>query len=880
MKIRFGLQLDIQRGWHIRNKLGEITVGTNGMLGILETQLGLIAESVPHSTRVVQYLDCLKHCDHKDRFYHRSLETDELGTAATLLGWRDQWHLYGWNGEVKSTSAKRMSDLADVEHTVLDKVAPSEGERLARIIQVMEGRTPAISKITLTAPLAAYPKRWQQVLSRLMTDFAPLEATPNGGMFLHGLQDRLRRAQSGEKFTEDDKLDYQADGSLVVVRAETRLLASRWLADRMAQGAEDGVLVASDSAALLDDILAAAGQARHGLGESSAYRPALQLLPMTLALLWAPLDFNVLISFLSHPVSPVQSYARRQLAGKLAAQPGIGGEQWMNALIKIDDHYGEEAAEVREQIQTWIDHPRFEQRVGVPVAEVMLRAQKLAEYFRVRLADQDEARRASWNAGFSQVTAFVRSLEQMQQSSVDILRPRQLQKLLAHATARGSANPKLVEEVGSIAMVNDPAALIEPFDQVIWWQPVMPGTPKSYPWSVSELSVLADAGVELPDLSAVLESLASDWLQPILAAKKQILIVLPPKDAEIHPAWQMIEALVRNIDEHCIELIFSGTNTGPKSSVVVPHTPLPQAKRWWYLLAETPIPRRSPDSFSSLESFLFNPYQWLLRYPARLKASNILSVSDGFMLDGQLAHAIVERFFALPDALNIPEVKVLAWFDQEFTQVVETEGAVLLMNGRRSDYEGLRYRLRRAITVLLAQMKAAKVKTVQSELELNGVYPGGKIQGYADLVLTNSKGKHAVVDMKWGGSKKYTEKLTQNAHLQLGIYAELLSQENKAWPDVGYYILSEAKLLAQHNDFFPEGIKVNKSIEESTPHLWEQFKKTYAWRDSLLKQGKIEVALEHIEVTDDSAPPDDGMKAEVLNPSYNDYLSLSGWRQA
>ena len=46
MHIRLGLQLDGQHGWHIKNSLGEITVGTNGMLNILEAQLGLIAALV------------------------------------------------------------------------------------------------------------------------------------------------------------------------------------------------------------------------------------------------------------------------------------------------------------------------------------------------------------------------------------------------------------------------------------------------------------------------------------------------------------------------------------------------------------------------------------------------------------------------------------------------------------------------------------------------------------------------------------------------------------------------------------------------------------------------------------------------------------------
>lgn len=878
MKIRLGLQLDGQRGWHAKDSLNEITVGTNGMLGILEPQLGLIAEAIPQAQRVVQYLDCLKKCDHQNRFFHLSLQADELGTAATLLSWRDKWYLHGWNGAIETTRSGRLADMAEVEKVAIGKVAPSEGERLSSVLLAMARRKPAISKVSLTAPLTVYPKLWQQVLSLLPTELESLETIPHSGKFLRTLQDRLHKVQAGQVFKEEDRLSYQSDGSVLVFRAETRLLASRWLSDHLSNGIEDGALVTSDSAALLDDILSSVGQPRHGLSESSAYRPTLQILSMALDLLWAPLDFKVLISFLSHPVCPVSSYARRQLAAKLAAQPGIGGEHWTLVLNKIDEHYGDDAAIIREQISTWIDHPRFDQNVGVPIQEVLARTVKLAAYFRLRLADEDVAKRASWNAGFSQTTAFMRALEQLQLNGATIIRQRQLQKLLAQVTSRGSTNPKLVAEVGSLAVVDDPAALIESFDQVIWWQPVMPGIPKSYPWSLSERQELAAAGVELPEIVNVLDSIASDWLKPILAAKKQVVIVLPPKEAEVHPAWQMISAQVHDMVELPIEQIFKGENSTTPQSIVVSHTPLPEVKRWWHLPADTPIPKRDHDSFSSLESFLFNPYQWLLRYPASLKASNILSVSDGFLLDGQLAHSIVEKFFALPDPLIMTEDQVLLWFDQTFPRVVETQGAVLLMHGRRSDYEGLRYRLRRAIKNLLIHLKSAGIKTVQSELELRGNYSGGEILGYADLVLTNAHGHQAIVDMKWGGRPKYTKKLAENRHLQLGIYAELLRQKTETWPNVGYYILAESKLITQHNNYFPSASIANMVIDESTPHLWDRFKVTYAWRRNLLNEGKIEVVLDGVDETEESLTPENGLKPEVLNPNYNDFLTLAGWR--
>ena len=63
MIVNFGLHLDGQRGWRPANRLGEVTVGPAGLLGILELQLGLSRESSSAAERVVQFRDCLKRTD-------------------------------------------------------------------------------------------------------------------------------------------------------------------------------------------------------------------------------------------------------------------------------------------------------------------------------------------------------------------------------------------------------------------------------------------------------------------------------------------------------------------------------------------------------------------------------------------------------------------------------------------------------------------------------------------------------------------------------------------------------------------------------------------------------------------------------------------------
>lgn len=871
MNIRFGLHLDGQRGWHPASQLGYQRLGPLGLLNILETQLGLLRDQPSQSERIVQYRDCLKRCDHAERFYRRSFATDELGTAATLLGWRDLWHLHGWSGKFEETESARLRDLGEVEQLAAGAVAPSVGERLARVLAVMQHRRPAIERIILEEALNAFPRRWQEVLTHLPVEIIE-PVRPQGSGFLGELQSALLRAQAGESVK---KLAWRQDGTISVVQAETRFLSGRWLAQQMMR-ATDTLIVAGQDAALLDGILVEDDLPRQGFRETSAFRPALQVLPLALELVWEPMNFYALLQFLTHPVCPVPGFARHKLAGVLADQPGIGGDSWKKTLVEIDAHFGSKAVEIRKIIQRWVECPRFPHENGAPIPALLERVRWLDDFFQVRLADADPARRIAFNAGFSQSRACAEALEGLLNQGVNTLLPVQLQKLVAQATARGSDNPLLKPEVGACLTVSEPGAAVEAVDRVIWWQLEMPAMPANYPWSRTEIGQLADAGAGLPPLADELERTARDWLRPILAARKQLVLVLPPKGSEVHPVWLMIEALVDGLPVRSLESLLTEQDTEGTRPVL--DVPLPAKRRWWELPAGVSLIQKYRDSYSSLELFLFNPYHWVLRYPAALKTARILSVGNEFRLFGNLAHSIVERFFRQSDALNLDEKACLAWFDSAFDQTVLEEGATLLMPGRRSDLEGFRIKLRASFIHLRHQISRAGVVKVDPELELAGHYAGGELGGYADLVLTKADGSQAVVDMKWSG-KKFVDLLKENRHLQLTIYAELLRQKGGAWPRVAYYVLDRGQLLATSDEFFPEARLVRKDSEETTAHLWQRFTESWKWRRKQLDAGKIELVLEEIEETEESVSPDTGLLPQVLYPGYNDYLHLAGWEE-
>lgn len=92
-RITFGSHLDGQRATQPTDSLGVSVVGPLGFLNILETQMGLLADHPSQAERIVQYRDSLQKLDSPQRFYHSSFATDPLGTAASLLDWRDQWVL-------------------------------------------------------------------------------------------------------------------------------------------------------------------------------------------------------------------------------------------------------------------------------------------------------------------------------------------------------------------------------------------------------------------------------------------------------------------------------------------------------------------------------------------------------------------------------------------------------------------------------------------------------------------------------------------------------------------------------------------------------------------------------------------------------------------
>ena len=875
MNITFGLRLDGEQGWRPANRLGMLVLGPLGMLTLLETRLGLLRAECTQAQRMTQYRECLKRCDRPDRFYHASFEIDPIGAAATLLSWRDHWYLHGWKGESLSGAGVRIADMGAVEGSAQNLLFPSIGERLSHVAKSLSRQQSKIEQVELIDPIEAFPKRWRDVLEKLpVRSVRTYGPSADEKTVLGRLQIALKSAHEGT--TPNGKIAWVDDGSLRVVRAETDLVAARWVARTFTSRQEEVAIVAEQGRSSLDATLDAVDLARQGFQDANPLVPALQVLPLALATLWEPLDVYALLQFLCHPIGPVPSYARRRLAGVIAECPGIAGPRWREVIDEIERLHPERAADVRKAVAFWIEHPRYSRVQGVPLTVLLERTRRVSDYFGARLADQDPIQRAASATGYGQAVTLAAALEALAAQGQSSITPMELEALVAQCTGRGAPNFAMQAQVGCMPSVSDPAALIESFDRVIWWQMGAPSLPGQYPWSRGELEALARAGAELPQFDEILAQRGQDWLRPIMNARKQLVLVLPPPGDEIHPLWQEIQWFIEGVRPEPLEELVTGR--GGEALPDVAHAPLLKRRRWWKLPPDVKLSLRPRESYSSLNTFLNAPYQWVLKYPARLNPSNLLAVTDGNRLYGNLAHRLIDRFFRAEGAQALRGDALKAWFSGQFAMVVAEEGAVLLMPGRRGDYERLRSALGRALEELQRQFMAAGIDVVEPERELAGQFPGGDLEGKADLVVRNNSGRQAIVDMKWAGANVHQDRLAKNRHLQLALYAELLRQETGAWPQVSYFILEASCLLAPDSGFFPEAKPVQSGIGDSTPQLWNQFVAAWNWRRSQIDAGMIEVLIEDIEPTPESVRPPNALTPEELPESYNEYRWLAGWK--
>lgn len=885
------------------DSLGDVSVGPNGLLRLLETQLGIPARDISFTARLIQYLGCIDRVNHAAAFYHDSYQADPFSVARTLLQWRDQWYLAGWTGHFADDAQARLWDMAAIEAFAADTVEPGLGQRIQRVILLLRDNPVAVQSITLRDELADFPQLWQRLIEAVG---APVTTdasfTPQGrpGTDLHQLQQQLLNNTA-------QKIHLRGDGSVLALRADspqestplTVLLMQGWQSEAPQKSI---ALLAEARGDVLDDTLELLHSPRLGFTATSPLRPVFQVLPLACELLWEPLNPTALFQFLSHPVGPIPRPIRDALARTVADTPGIGSAAWEDAITaSLDTEEPAQRKKLEKSLRYWLESPRFAPDFGVDSETLIKRAQEVADWLQAsRESYDDPARKSLYNIALNQAQEFVNAIRRLQEHGRDPLTQDNVRRLIEDVRGTGAPITDRSAEVipgqplvlradhaGAFALgggaldgrVEGADGCVDGgLDNVIWWDCQASDRIHRWPWSRSERAALAQGGVLLQSEDEQLAWLGKAWLRPVLCARERCTLILHDDAERHHPLWDQIASSTEGLPVLQVSSCETAAQLGMAVTPLAPQT-LPPKVRWWQLPDSVQLPQREFESFSSLDAYIHSPYQWLLRYGARIRPGALNSVSDGSQLKGSLAHRVYEEFFnAHPAIGTINTVAIDSWVDAHIRTLLQQEGALLLEAGRQAECERFITQVQDSLTTLVEHLKDASVASVQMELGQEGRFAGGQLNGSIDLLATRSDGTEAVVDIKWGGRNYRRKSLLANSYLQLATYAQLRRGNGAAQsPALSYFIVMDSTMLSLGHAFFPNAEILQPGSEENAAQYWQRFERTWQWRKQQFDRGLVEVTVSDTEPTADSIPDDDCLEMPEASDAFNDYSALTGW---
>lgn len=833
--------------------VGAAVVGPNGLVDILETQLGLRGPSVSSVARIAAWQAKLDHLG-GDRFWSSSFNADPWATARLLLAWRDALVLAGWSASGAKPLPKRLQELREVEQS-----APATmvglGDRLWRVIEALRSGDPiAINTVSLIDDRVLLSPGFEDLIAALEARGVPIGAGPQSvlptGSDLAILQSALLRPATQA---------LSDDGSVVDLVAQTEIMLAEAVADWLLALGEDGrgstvVIVESGSTALLDAALARRGLAKLGLSAASSFRGALQILPLAMALQWRPFNPATLLDLMLLPRPPIGRFAASFLATALSREPGQGGREWSTAWERIEKILAKDVTSGKRKPsdveatlndwRLWTTSRHFDPEVGMPKPEALAVAQRVIAWAVASDAGAGDALLMS-------VVATARALSDALESSQRLTFPRLLMEaMVTQAIGEGVADPAHLAQAGPVRVVSRAGAIWDKAERVVWFDFKDPGfAPAASPWDEAERVALAAEGchIETPVHAAARQS--SEWANALGRTGRQLVLARVVEDGRgeigTHPLAHRLASVLgqretaRKIRREAEDLL---TSASMKVGGAVlerqsrPLTSLPVKAPLWPIAAPT-IARTAgrSESATTLQNLLSCSLKWLLSDVLDLRPGRAHTIPNNNTLLGNVAHALAQQLF-VPGEPPDPDA-VRKAIGETLDGLTEAIAAPLLQPGGARDMAIARRRIPEALAFLAEHMRARGLRVIATEAAVAGELGAGlKLHGRIDMKAELPGNKPVVIDFKWTNNDKYRrEELEEGRAIQLAVYGRLVNGKGGMAP-AGYYMLAQRKLLAEPNcPLATEAVDVARDLAQTALDIAASWK---IWQ-SVISDGRV-----------------------------------------
>jgi len=760
---------------------GEAWVGPAGLLGLLETGLGLGSAFCDTLERATKLAACLKH---DTGFWRASFEVDPVATCERLLRDRDLLAMWGWNGEHVSQKLDEVAKAgADAPAGIPD--------RLRAIISVLQSRRPALDSITSFTRAEHLPPLWAEVFRLLEKRGVSVTWQQLNGVDSKGDLAALRNGA----------FIPSGDGSLVLLRRHGPLDTADEVAATLAAMPDLRGVVVIGADSVLDEALF-----RHGLpvsGDSSSATASSRLLNFVVETAFCPIEPAFLHALLTAEYSPIPRGLRTSLVYQLQRMPGRGTKEFNEALDKaLEAAANKNDDKLAVRVKHFLLPVVEENDMSVSARAIDERITALQTWARSRV-DRNPSLHALLGAT-SRFRGAVAALGETRLSQ---------QTLRRICTDVGSESWNFTEGQAGLLHVRTPGAITAPAKTVVWWNFSRATAPRPQRLflTVAERDAIDRLGIKAPDARLV-NAHAEAWRRPLHQTQSQLLLVCPEHDlagekSELHPLWDEIIATLKEQDSvarlimHELRVPFAA----PRRAV--------EAKPLVYAAVQLKtthsLKLREKESPSSLELLLGCSLNWALHYKGQVDsrlASPLPKPTP--LLYGSVAHDILEKILLRPDRTEAEAADFAAVaFDQQAKDQFES----LHLPQYQAQKAALRLAVVESARALVRIMRKHKAVVAGTEVVGRITVDGMVVEGRSDLVW---KSPGVVLDLKWGRSTP-AEKLRTGTHLQLAAYAAMHATDGK-WPESAYFALYSQELLTEPNGILQDdGITPGRHTAEA-----------------------------------------------------------------
>lgn len=780
---------------------------TSGFIDFLELHLGLKCEYATLPIQIEAYIQALTLAK-KDAFYEKSLDADAYAVGKDLYNKRLELIESGLEITNIKNLPLRLLDLAKVEEHFLLKHSIADRTIKVRLFLENTIRLPRMS-LTLLSPMSEFPLLFQDLFNLLKEK---------------GVEIKINTVTEGNCSFKYIKVKNEFEASLVV-----RQIASSF---------PDSVTYIKSDSELVDLYGHVDGKESLGVKVSSRARPILQLIHLTSEFLWEPLDPCRVIEFLNLPIKPLNGKLAFRLSDALSESPGFGGKHWNEAISTYKE--SEEDTKLKEKNLTrlsfLIDRKRHE--VTAPIKEIIELFEFLGQYLRDREFYLE-----------SDIVSSLIKLFTLMSKRRSELSKLELEKVLENNIPSIEFSERK-KEIGSARIINSPENIIAPVERLVWYPFInMNSVIELSFWDKSERDYLHSIGVKLLAPFEKINLHMSQERNLLKRVQKEItLIALDTLNGELvaaHPLTNEIKFEIIDVENILAPLIEKNT-----------HKQLPSQKGLWTIKNTALLKPRSEESYSSFEKLFYYPWLYLLDYQAKLSGRSVQSIEDDFRLRGNFAHAIFEVFFNIhktPEEMIEPG----KWFDNNFNKYVNENAIIWRQKGKETTLVEMHTQVRKALVGLCQHLVEDNwsVEEVEKKIEIEAF--GEQFCGWIDMCLVRGD-ERCVLDLKYGGGKKYKNSLEQNSDLQLALYSK--SYGEKSYAFTAYFIIASAQLYSKEIKAFknPHN-RPMASHHEKYDELWDQMENTHRVRREELGKGEIVVRddvtqdlFEEKNITDDT----------------------------